>query len=123
MSTIVTANHKQAKQYVIGAASHHGRHGMSLSLHTRDRLAGVATANIANALLQRGLRNTYLLGVQPIAADQPRLVGPAVAPAPGERHGLPCRLPAAHVVQRAHRLPAVHRPADGGKEPADNDAE
>ena len=50
---------------------------MSLSLQTRDRLAGVATANIANALLQRGLRNTYLLGVQPIAADQPRLVGPA----------------------------------------------
>ena len=37
----------------------------------------MATANIANALLQRGLRNTYLLGVQPIAADQPRLVGPA----------------------------------------------
>jgi regulator of RNase E activity RraA len=50
---------------------------MSLSRETRERLARVATANIANALLQHGYRNVYLLGVQPIAPEQPRLVGPA----------------------------------------------
>jgi len=50
---------------------------MSLKRETRERLAHVATANIANALLQRGYRNVYLLGVHPIAPEQPRLVGPA----------------------------------------------
>lgn len=49
----------------------------ALSASTRDKLAGVGTASIANALLRRGFRNAYLLGLQPLAVDQPRLVGPA----------------------------------------------
>jgi len=43
----------------------------------RERLSQVGTANIANALLKRGFRNVYLLGLQPLAPDQPRLIGPA----------------------------------------------
>lgn len=49
----------------------------SLSPLTRERLSRVGTANVANALLKRGFRNVYLLGVAPLSPDQPRLVGPA----------------------------------------------
>jgi len=48
-----------------------------LSPETRDRLMRVGTANVANALLKRGFRNVYLLGVAPLSPDQPQLVGPA----------------------------------------------
>lgn len=48
-----------------------------LSDETYDRLMQVGTANVANALLKRGFRNVYLLGVQPIAANQRQLVGRA----------------------------------------------
>ena len=43
----------------------------------RDQLARSGSANIANCLLKRGLRNTMLLGLSPIDAGQPPLVGPA----------------------------------------------
>lgn len=49
----------------------------SIAPQTRERLRRVGTANIANALLKRGFRNVYLLGVAPLAANQPQLVGPA----------------------------------------------
>lgn len=44
---------------------------------TRDKLARVGTANIANALLMRGLRKTYMLGIAPLSQDQAQMVGPA----------------------------------------------
>lgn len=44
---------------------------------TRDALATSGSANLANCLLKRGLRNTFMLGLQPLAPDQPPLVGPA----------------------------------------------
>jgi len=43
----------------------------------RAQLARSGSANIANCLLKRGLRNTMLLGLSPLAAEQPVLVGPA----------------------------------------------
>lgn len=49
----------------------------ALSAATRSKLAGVGAATIANALLKRGLRNTMLLGLQPLSPDQPALVGQA----------------------------------------------
>ena len=48
-----------------------------LAKATRDKLMRVGTANIANALLKHGLRNTYLLGIAPLSLDQPQMVGPA----------------------------------------------
>ena len=48
-----------------------------LSATTRETLARVGAATIANALLKRGLRNTMLLGMQPLSPDQPALVGQA----------------------------------------------
>lgn len=48
-----------------------------LSETVRAQLARSGTANIANCLLKRGLRNTMLLGLSPLAPDQPVLVGPA----------------------------------------------
>jgi len=48
-----------------------------LSDDTRQKLAGSGAANISNCLLKRGLRNTFLLGLQPLAATQEVLVGPA----------------------------------------------
>ena len=48
-----------------------------LSRTTRDKLSRVGTANIANALLKRGLRNTYMLGIAPLSPGQEQLVGPA----------------------------------------------
>ena len=44
---------------------------------TRDKLARVGTANIANALFKHGLRKTYMLGIAPLSPDQEQLVGPA----------------------------------------------
>lgn len=43
----------------------------------RQQLARSGSANIANCLLKRGLRNTMLLGLLPLSAEQPVLVGPA----------------------------------------------
>ena len=48
-----------------------------LSEATREKLARSGAANISNSLLKRGLRNTFLRGLQSLAADQPALVGPA----------------------------------------------
>lgn len=44
---------------------------------TREQLARSGSANIANCLLKRGLRNTMLLGLSPVEPGQPALVGPA----------------------------------------------
>ena len=49
----------------------------ALSAATRDKLARVGSANIANALLKRGFRNAYMLGIAPLSQDQEQLVGPA----------------------------------------------
>lgn len=43
----------------------------------RERLARAGSATVANMLLRRGLRNTVMSGVRPLAADQAPLVGPA----------------------------------------------
>ena len=48
-----------------------------ISTITRERLNSSGTANIANALLRRGFKNVFLLGLSPIAAGQERLLGPA----------------------------------------------
>lgn len=53
------------------------RRSGGVTAETRARLAGVGTASIANALLKRGFRNAYLLGLQPLDTEQGRLVGPA----------------------------------------------
>lgn len=49
----------------------------ALSPQTREQLMQVGTANIANALLKRGFRNVYLLGLAPLSPEQGQLVGPA----------------------------------------------
>ena len=49
----------------------------ALSPATRGKLARVGSANIANALLKRGFRNAYMLGIVPLSLDQEQLVGPA----------------------------------------------
>lgn len=49
----------------------------ALSPATRDKLARVGSANIANALLKRGFRSAYMLGIAPLSQDQEQLVGPA----------------------------------------------
>lgn len=48
-----------------------------LSDDTRARLAQCGAASVANALLKRGFRNTFLPGLSPVARGQPNLVGPA----------------------------------------------
>jgi regulator of RNase E activity RraA len=48
-----------------------------LSPAALDKLRQVGTANVANALLARGFRNVYLLGISPIAPGQEQMVGPA----------------------------------------------
>lgn len=48
-----------------------------LSGATRAKLAKVGSANVANALLKRGFRNVYMLGVHPLSHDQETIVGPA----------------------------------------------
>ena len=49
------------------------------SIHeaTRARLMRCGAANLSNALLRRGLRNTFLPGLSPVSADQEPMVGPA----------------------------------------------
>lgn len=49
----------------------------ALTEDVRAQLARSGAANIANCLLKRGLRNTFLLGLQPMSPEQPVLVGPA----------------------------------------------
>lgn len=48
-----------------------------LSDATRERLLKCGAANLSNALLRRGLRNTFLHGLNPIAPDQQPMIGPA----------------------------------------------
>lgn len=48
-----------------------------LSAATRDKLRRVGSANVANALLKRGFRNVYMLGISPLSASQEQMVGPA----------------------------------------------
>jgi regulator of RNase E activity RraA len=48
-----------------------------LSAETRAKLGKVGSANVANALLKRGFRNVYMLGLQALSQDQSQLVGPA----------------------------------------------
>ena len=48
-----------------------------LSGATRDKLTRVGSANIANALLKRGFRKTYMLGIAPLSEGQAQMVGPA----------------------------------------------
>ena len=48
-----------------------------LSPDTRARLARCGAASVANALLKRGFRNTFLLGLSAVAPGQPPLIGPA----------------------------------------------
>lgn len=50
---------------------------VTVSERIRAQLARNGSANIANCLLKRGLRNTFLLGLQPLAPDQRPIVGPA----------------------------------------------
>lgn len=45
--------------------------------HIRGLLSRCGAANLGNALLKRGFRNTFLPGVNPLAAGQPALIGPA----------------------------------------------
>ena len=48
-----------------------------ISAATRAKLARVGSANVANALLKRGFRKVYMLGIAPLSPDQEQLVGPA----------------------------------------------
>ncbi|HWL57450.1 MAG TPA: ribonuclease activity regulator RraA [Paracoccus sp. (in: a-proteobacteria)] len=48
-----------------------------LSDHTRRLLESCGAATLANALLKRGFRNTFLLGLQAVAPGQGTLIGPA----------------------------------------------
>ncbi|MEM7668160.1 MAG: ribonuclease activity regulator RraA [Pseudomonadota bacterium] len=50
---------------------------MGLTNTAITTLQGVTTATITTILLKRGLRNVWMRGTRPMAADQPRLVGPA----------------------------------------------
>lgn len=43
----------------------------------REKLLKVGSANVANVLLSRGFKNVMMLGLAPLANDQPQLVGPA----------------------------------------------
>ncbi len=44
---------------------------------TRVHLMRCGAANMSNALLRRGLRNTFLHGISPLSTDQEPMVGPA----------------------------------------------
>lgn len=44
---------------------------------TRSQLARCGAATVSNALLNRGLRNTFLLGLYAVQPGQPTMVGPA----------------------------------------------
>lgn len=50
---------------------------VKLSANARAMLEQVGSANVANVLLKRGFRNTYLLGLNALSGNQERLVGPA----------------------------------------------
>ncbi|GAA3704759.1 ribonuclease activity regulator RraA [Arthrobacter ginkgonis] len=50
---------------------------VELDTNVRDKLLKVGSANVANVLLARGFRNVMMLGLAPLAQDQPQLVGPA----------------------------------------------
>lgn len=50
---------------------------MTLSDATRAKLARCGAAAVANALLKRGFRNTFVLGMKPVSSGQPPLIGPA----------------------------------------------
>ena len=48
-----------------------------LADRTRELLGLAGAATLANALLRRGFRNTFLLGLRAVAPDQAPLIGPA----------------------------------------------
>src|SRR5690606_20476729 len=48
-----------------------------LAGQTRARLARCGAATLANAVLKRGIRTSFLLGLQAVAPGQPALIGPA----------------------------------------------
>lgn len=48
-----------------------------LSPGTLDLLARCGAATLSNALLKRGFRNSFLLGLRAVAPGQPALIGPA----------------------------------------------
>jgi regulator of RNase E activity RraA len=50
---------------------------LDLDPAVRDMLTKVGTANVANSLYRRGFRGVTMLGLRPLADDQPPLVGPA----------------------------------------------
>jgi regulator of RNase E activity RraA len=50
---------------------------MAMDNRIVEVLSKVTTATITTILLKKGLRNVWLRGVQPLKADQPRLVGRA----------------------------------------------
>jgi regulator of RNase E activity RraA len=63
MTTQSQSMHKSAKSTLTDAA--------------REKLSQVGSATVANVLLARGLRNVYLLGLNPLSAGQRHMVGPA----------------------------------------------
>jgi regulator of RNase E activity RraA len=52
-------------------------HVQPLSVTTRERLAQVSTATLTTQLFKRGLRNTFLFGVRPLASEHARFVAEA----------------------------------------------
>lgn len=50
---------------------------VELRADTVTLLTAISTATIATLLYKKGYRNCYVQGVMPLAADQPRMVGPA----------------------------------------------
>jgi len=50
---------------------------MALSDVARAKLAHCGAAAVANALLKRGFRNTFVLGMKPVAPGRSPLIGPA----------------------------------------------
>jgi regulator of RNase E activity RraA len=50
---------------------------LTLSEQIRERLGRCGAANLSNALLKRGLRNCFMLGLNPLASEQHTLIGPA----------------------------------------------
>lgn len=52
-------------------------HVEPLSDRTRDLLSQCGAATLANALLKRGFRNSFLLGLKAVGPKQPTLIGPA----------------------------------------------
>ena len=68
----MSTNQQSASASVAGSSD-----PVALAESTRQKLTKVGTANVANALLKRGFRNVYLLGLSPVSDTQERLVGPA----------------------------------------------